>query len=107
MRFFAHSVIEIENGELIDFAPGQPPWEYLFLKHDQVDGGFAEIVERGGWCTLISKGDNKPLLKRDAAIKLPSTGRNWVSPQAVVRLKQGGRNCRGNRLLFHQVLMRR
>ena len=46
-RFFAHSVIETVAGDLIDLTPNLAPWQYPFLRHDQADGDFADIVEGG------------------------------------------------------------
>ncbi len=47
-RFFAHSVVETETGDLIDLTPNPAPWKYPFLKHNPADGDFAEIVEGQG-----------------------------------------------------------
>jgi len=47
-RFLAHSVVETETGDLIDLTPNPAPWRYPFLRHDQTDGDFAEIVDGGG-----------------------------------------------------------
>jgi hypothetical protein len=44
-KFFAHSIIESKTGDLIDITPNPAPWSYPSLKHDPVDGDFAEIVE--------------------------------------------------------------
>jgi hypothetical protein len=44
-KFFAHSVVETEAGDLIDITPNPAPWRYPFLKHNPADGDFAEIVE--------------------------------------------------------------
>jgi hypothetical protein len=47
-EFFAHSVVETETGELIDFTPNPLPWRYPFIRHSDSDGEFTELVEVRG-----------------------------------------------------------
>jgi hypothetical protein len=44
-RFFAHSIVENETGDLMDITPNPASWSYPFLKHDPADGDFADIIE--------------------------------------------------------------
>ena len=48
MRFFSHSIVEDRNGKLMDITPNPTPWVYPFIRHLEVDGDFAEIVETLG-----------------------------------------------------------
>jgi hypothetical protein len=53
VKFFAHSVVQTEAGELLDITPNPLPWHYPFLTHHPADGDFGEIVE-GGQIEAIS-----------------------------------------------------
>jgi hypothetical protein len=45
VRFFSHSVIETEDGALMDITPNAAPWQYLFIRHAGSEDSYAEIVE--------------------------------------------------------------
>jgi hypothetical protein len=42
-QFIAHSVVENEKGELVDITPNDLGRDYLFLRHQEGDGDFANF----------------------------------------------------------------
>lgn len=46
-RFTAHSVLEADDGTLIDITPSQASQRYPFLRHDGPEGQFEAIVLAG------------------------------------------------------------
>jgi hypothetical protein len=53
MKFFAHSVTETPEGQLIDITPNPLPWRYRFLCHQEGEEDFGLLVGGQGIVNLV------------------------------------------------------